>query len=173
MIMPLPVKFDGNEMFTLAVFLFLLGLFIYLPRRFFPALLIHLLLFNSFFGRSVDIVLAIPPFNIYDSFDTGKNDLFDFINYNGIYPLYGYMFFHFYDRFNRLRDWAHVLIWAVFSTTAEWVSVQFGVFTYIKWHILWSFLVYVVVYIIDILFYKWITKKLHYERKGVLRDVYE
>ncbi len=166
-LLPMPKSFDQNEIFALLITCCLIIIFIILPKRFPIHLLILFLLINSFIGRTVDTALAIPPFDIYDSFDANKHELLDEITYSIVYPIYGYVFYYFYDKFYLIPTWMNVLTWALMSTIFERISVYFNVFHYHKWHIFYSFLVYILVYLLHIKFYRLMTKQLNYTSKRV------
>ncbi|PMC35921.1 hypothetical protein CJ195_16820 [Bacillus sp. UMB0899] len=166
-ILTMPISFDQNEIFVSIIAGGLILIFILLPKRFPIHLLILFLLINSFIGRTVDTTLAIPPFDIYDSFDANKHELFDEITYSIVYSIYGYLFYYFYDKFHSIPSWVNVLAWTLLSTISERTSVYFNVFQYQNWHLFYSFLVYILVYILHVIFYRLMTKQLNYSSERV------
>ncbi|SHR95290.1 Uncharacterised protein [Mycobacteroides abscessus subsp. abscessus] len=166
-VLPLPKNFDENEIFVLLIMGGLILVFIYLPKRFPLHLLILLLLINSCIGRTVDTSIAIEPFDIYNSFDDNTHELFDEITYTIVYSLYGYLFYYFYDKFHKIPSWIFVILSALFSTVSERVSTFFNVFQYNHWNLLFSFLVYLSVFILHFLFFYWTTKQLNYTSERV------
>ncbi|MBD8069438.1 hypothetical protein [Bacillus sp. PS06] len=164
-ILIMPKKFDENEIFVLIVISGLLLISI-LTKKLFPIhVFLPIIFINSFIGQLYDVFLAIPPFDIYDSFDTTKYDLFDAVLYLIVYPLYGYLFFYSFERFYRISAWIHVIAWAGASTFFEWVSLYFNVFQYDNWHISYSFPVYLSVFTTHVFFYRWLTKQLKHPSK--------
>jgi hypothetical protein len=163
--LPLPKNFDANEIFVLIIAggLFLISLS--LPKRFPLHLFIPLFLVNSFIGRTADISLGIAPFNAYNSFDESKHELFDNIMYLVIYPIYGYLFFYFYDIYDKIPSWIQIVGWAAAGVLFEWISLKFHVFQYNNWIIGYSFPIYVFVYTFHSFFFKWICKQLRYNTK--------
>lgn len=163
----MPKSFDENEIFVLFVAMGLFLFFIILPKRFPLHLFILLFLINSYIGRTVDTSLAIRPFNIYDSFDGNTHEILDEITYSIVYPIYGYLFYYFYDKYYMIPSWIHLIVWAASSTLFEWISTRFNVFQYHNQHILYSFFVYLLVFMFHILFFRWVTNQLKYSSERV------
>lgn len=166
-VLTFPKSFDENEIFVLFVACGLILLSLILPKRFPTQLFILLFLINSVIGRTVDTTLATHPLDIYSSFDDNTHEIFDEITYSIVYSFYGYLFYYAYDKYYKLHSWFHVVIWAVSSTIFEWISIHFGVFHYHHWHILYSVIVYLLVYTFHIFFFKWASKQLHYTSERI------
>ncbi|MCX7570922.1 hypothetical protein OS242_13315 [Tumebacillus sp. DT12] len=80
------------------LFLILGLLFFLLPKRFPTSVTVLLFLFNAFFGTTADHVIALEPFDLYDTGGSPQYDFFDLLIYTIIYPLMGYLFAYTYDK---------------------------------------------------------------------------
>lgn len=165
-ILPLPVRFDGNEWFVIVSILLFGILFCSLPKRFPTILTLTLWLFNMTLSKSADYTLAAAlPFDLYDYSDTSKLDLFDEVLQFFLYPLVGYLMLHAYDvwREKRHSRLLFVILAVGASVLYEWISVQFfHVFTYKGWHLSYSAIAYVFLISSNIFFLsrlkKWLPK---------------
>ncbi|MBD0380535.1 hypothetical protein [Paenibacillus sedimenti] len=156
MILFLPIHFDANEGFITIVSIVLLLLFIALPKRIPMPVALLIMIFNSYLGRATDNILASPaPYDLYDTMDTHSYDLFDLLLYSLPYPLQGYLYVYFYDKF-RLRgayQAIHIIIWSVASIIFEAIGVWLSVFKYHGWHLSYSFPVYLLTFCLNSLLF--------------------
>ncbi|WP_052737616.1 hypothetical protein [Bacillus sp. SA1-12] len=169
-VITLPKSFDENEIFLLVIAFALLIYSILLPKRFPIHVFLVLFISNSFIGRTVDMAIAIPPIDLYSSLDSNTHELFDEIIYSVIYPLYGYLFYYFYDKYDHLPTWASIITWSIQSCFLEWISTMINIFQYNKWHIIFSFFVYLFVFSFHSFFFKWVTKQFNYTSKRTERN---
>ncbi|VBB06761.1 Hypothetical protein LUCI_1997 [Lucifera butyrica] len=152
MILYPPVKFDANECFIfLAIAANLLLIFL-LPRRFSLLTLTGIWLFNIFLAQSTDFIIGKPPLELYRFNDLKEYEYFDVLLYLLVYPPVAYFFLYFYDHRrwtgNRLRF--YLIASAFITSVLERLAVQFHVFTYIHWNLLYSYLVYLLVFALNI-----------------------
>ncbi|MBD1380714.1 hypothetical protein [Metabacillus arenae] len=169
----MPVHFDENEWFILIVLSLLVVVFWLMPRKMPISLSILIMLFFAFLGRIADFVLAFEyPLNFYDTMDTKNYDLFDFITYSIIYPLYGYFFADLYYRWNLkgLYRIYYIIGWIFLSLFFEHIASLLNVFHYNRWNMFSSFLAYIVTFLIVIFFLEQI-KKWYNREVGKFKDV--
>lgn len=169
--LPLPKHFDLNEWFTLASAIVAMGFVLMLPKRFSPVEIIAYMTFTIYLSQTVDSLIAIRPYDLYDVNDTPKIELFDMVLYYFCYPPTTYVYLYFYDKW-KLGGWKRMLYvigYALLSTILEGLADLFHVFTYKHWHLYDSFLVYVGVYTLYIFVYRlirFLLRRDHVMRAG-------
>jgi hypothetical protein len=157
----MPIHFDENEWFISIVLIVMIIFFIIIPKKLPSTLTILMMLFYAFLGRIADFILAFDyPFNLYDTMDTSSYDLFDFITYSIIYPLYGYFFANFYYRWNLKGFYRmiYIIVWISMSLLFEYAAICFQVFHFNNWNLFYSFIVYVIVFIIIVFYLELLLK---------------
>jgi hypothetical protein len=112
-----------------------------------------MMLFNVFLGQTVDYIIAVPPYDLYDVNDRPNYEIFDFILYFLLYPPTAYLVIYFYNkwRIKGLYVIAYIVGCAILTVGLEWVAHFFHVFTYKNWILIYSFPVYFAVYGLNIL----------------------
>ncbi|MGZ4134699.1 MAG: hypothetical protein ACXVC1_05360 [Tumebacillaceae bacterium] len=157
---PLPHRFDLNEWSVMIASVVLVGLVIVLPKRF-PGYFTFLnLIFTIFLVMSVDDVLALKPYDMYDWMDDEKFELFDVFTYFFMYPPMGYLFLYFYDKW-KLRSWrllVYIYSWALFSIGFEWMCIKLHILVYKGWSLVYSVPVYLAVFGIELGFFHLVQK---------------
>ncbi len=151
----LPERFDLNEWFTIVSTILAMGVALALPKRFSPVEITAYTVFTVYLSQTVDALIAIEPFDLYDVNDTSKIEWFDMIIYYFCYPPTTYIYLYFYDKW-QVRGWkrvGYVAGYSLLSTLLEGAADLFGVYTYKGWKLYYSFFVYVGVYIIYIFVY--------------------
>ncbi len=169
MIFEMPLKFDLDEWYVLGSLALLLTFVLLLPKRFPPVISLIVFLWSPSIGMISDYILGTEyPFNFYDTMDTKKYDLFDFILYAINYSLYGYLFLYFYDKyqFAKWRYVLYILSWATTSVIFEGISTLLGVYKYNNWNLAWSFVVYLIVLPLHTIVLK--TSKSAYDRTQLI-----
>jgi len=153
MILYPPERFDANEWFVLISVVLVFTVSFLLPRRLSAVDITATVVFNLYLSQSVDSMIAVAPFDLYDVSDSSKYEMLDIVIYFFLYPPVAYLFLHFYDRMEKSvgRLVLYVLGWSLFTTFLEWLSVQYRVFAYKGWHIAFSPLVYIGVYVLNIM----------------------
>ncbi|MFC5452328.1 hypothetical protein [Paenibacillus aestuarii] len=153
MILYLPLKFDANEWFILIAILFVFTTVLLLPKRFSTLFIVFMMLFNVFIGQTVDYLIAVPPYDLYDVNDRPDYELFDFLLYFLLYPPSAYIVLYFYSKWKikGLYVIAYILGCALLTTGLEWIAHFLHVFTYKGWKLVYSFPVYIGVYSFNIL----------------------
>jgi hypothetical protein len=161
-----PERFDMNEWYTLISAVLVLTIAILLPRRFSSVHITVIVVFTVFLSQTVDSLIAVQPYDLYDVSDSSKYEIIDVVIYYICYPPYAYIFVYFYDKW-KLKGILRILYiigFTLLSTALEWVSVIFHVFTYKGWHIWYSPFVYLGVYTSYILMHHvteaWLGKKI-------------
>lgn len=162
-----PERFDINEWFTIISFVVLLTIAISLPKRFSQLSITIFFVFTVFISQTVDSLIAVKPFDMYDVSDSSKYEVMDIFIYYLNYPLYTYLFLYFYDKWN-LKGMNRILYLSGFSLISvffEWLADLCNVFTYKGWNLWYSSLVYEVTFILYI-FILHLTKNLLNSDKG-------
>lgn len=145
-----PVRFDENEWVVLVSALVLLIVFIRLPKIFPPILMAIIWLFFSYLGSTTDQLLGTGYWlDLYDTMDTNIYDWYDILIYTLSYPLYGYLYCHFYKAIKGFHPRylkLYIFGWSALTTLLEWFSALLGVFTYKGWHPYYSFPFYLLLF---------------------------
>lgn len=148
MILHPPERFDLNEWFTLLSAVLVLTVSWKLPKRFSPAAIVVIVVFTLFLAQTVDSLIAVKPYDLYDVSDSSKYEITDIVIYYLSYPPATYLYLYGYDKwkFKGLPLSLYVLGAASGSVFLEWLADLSGVFAYKDWKLGYSFIVYVVVY---------------------------
>lgn len=128
-------------------FTFLILYAFYMRKRLTKMEIYATTVFALLFGLTTDVVLDLH-YNIYGYFDKGfqwKKLLAVFM----YFPATNLLFLNFYP-FNKsvLKKLLYLLIWASFSVTFEWLSVQTYFFYYNGWKLWYSGLLYPFIFLI-------------------------
>lgn len=157
----LPDSMGSAEWFVLGAIFILSLLFFLLPKRFPTSVTVLLFLFNAFFGTTADHVIALEPFDLYDTGGSSQYDLFDLLIYTIIYPLMGYLFAYTYDkwRFRGSYQTVQLLLWVALSVLIEAASVQMGVYRYKSWTLAYSAISYFIIFIVNAMFMQFVLTR--------------
>jgi hypothetical protein len=113
-----------------------------------------------FIPKVFDTVIGTKPFDFYDINDSPKYEVFDLLNFF-LYAPFGYLFLYFFDRWN-IRGFS-ILIYIVLGSGIavgfEWLGVKAHVFTFSGWRSSYSFLVYLIVQSVFVVFYLWMKRR--------------
>jgi hypothetical protein len=156
----MPERFDGNDWFILISMLVAYGLVWFLPRAFPRSISLLVMIFSLSVAKGTDNTLGIKPFDLYDTNQLPKFDWTDLFTWL-LYPAFGYLLIYFYQRL-RIHGAAipvYILIWASFATVYEAVSVYYQVFQYKGWTLHYSFVVYLLVQSLTLIFFHWIKRE--------------
>lgn len=153
--MPLPKKFDENEIFILILCVLYTFIFVkLLPKRFSYSTSIILFLFNISIGITVDHFLAGPPLDLYDVMDSKEFELLDLFLYLFIYGPATYTFIFIYDKWFYHKSVIKKLIFLLFisllNTVFEYLAFILDVYKYNGWKVYYSIPVYFLVYCTNI-----------------------
>jgi hypothetical protein len=149
MILILPLHFDANEGLATVIMVILLFLLCVLPKRIPLPVTLLIMIFNSYLGRAMDNILAIDyPFNLYDTMDTPTYDLYDFLLYTIVFPLYGYFYVYFYHKYplRGVYQVIHIVIWSAASVLFEALGHLLSIFQYNNWHLSYSLPIYLLTF---------------------------
>ncbi len=116
-------------------------------------------LFGLAFQQQVDIYLNLE-YDLYGFFEKGV-DWLSIIPILGLFPSGALIFVNFYPLNNRKRAILYILLWTVFLTSFEYLSLQSGYFYFNGWKLWWSFLEYPILLLINISFYAFYIKITH------------
>lgn len=161
MILPLPEKFDANEVFIITSTVLTMVLLFLIPRRL-SAVTIHVIwTFNVFVALLADITIGVKPNQFYFTIDHKTHELFDVILHFVTYPTLPYFVVNFYQQYKpkNIKLVFYLIFWAGAAIALEWFSVKFHVFTYTGWKLSLSFLVYLVVFAANIWLLNIVEKK--------------
>jgi hypothetical protein len=152
MILPLPEKFDSNEIFIILSTVLTWALMFILPRRLTAVTITIIWTFNVFLALSADITIGVKPYELYFTIDHKKHELFDVLLHFVTYPTLPYFVVNFYqhNKPKGLKHLSYIIFWAGVATAIEWTSVKFHVFTYTGWKLYLSFFTYMVVFAANI-----------------------
>lgn len=150
-----PKHFDSNEWFVIGTSLFMILIFLLLPRRFSICQILVLFVFNFFTATSGDTVFAGPPYNLYDVMDRPKFGVMDLVLYFFDYPIVAYVSVYFFDKWHvkGIRLFLYLLVWAILTVILERISAFFHVFTYRGWNLFDSLLVYFIAYALNVVIF--------------------
>jgi len=156
----LPTEFDQNEWFVLIWLIISYTVAVLLPKKFPLSVTILIMLYGSTVGRVCDHFLAGPEIDLYKIMDTKNYDLFDLFTYF-LYAPFSYFFIYIYEWFE--INGGKTLYYLIVSSTAgagfEWLSKEFGVFTYNDWKLIYSLTVYLFVQCLTLLLYNRIKRE--------------
>jgi hypothetical protein len=166
MMLPLPEKFDANEIFIIFSTVIAWFLMFISPRRLSAVTIIIIWTFNVFLALLADITIGIKPYDFYFTIDHSKHELFDVLLHFVTYPTLPYFVVNFYQhkKSKGLKRLSYIIIWAGVAIAIEWISLKFHVFTYTGWKLYLSFFVYIVVFAANIWLSNFIEKKHPYKR---------
>lgn len=162
MILYPPVQFDGNEWFIILAAILNFMILFRLPRTFKVIEIVIIWIFNYFLAEFADFSIAVPPLDFYDFNDWPEYEYFDLVLYVFIYPPAAYLMLYYYHKW-KLRGWplaVYILMWAFITTGLEGAAAIFHVFTYKKWKLIYSFPAYVLIYGLNILVFRFVSKQL-------------
>ncbi|MFB5188975.1 CBO0543 family protein [Alicyclobacillus fastidiosus] len=152
----LPQRFDENEWFILSISC-LLVLLIWLLQKNWPKLsiteLIFIFLFNQCFSAIIDHLLAMPPFDWYDTGDHPYPAMDDIFLHVMMYPGMTYIVLYVYMLWRPKYAWliGYIIVCSFVTTVLDWMSTRyFHVITYKSWNIMYSFGFYSLVFVINI-----------------------
>jgi hypothetical protein len=161
--MPLPTKWDENEIFIiiLSVLLTIIAIKM-LPKRLPYTTSILIFLFNISMGIAVDHILAGPPLDLYDVLDSEKFELFDLILYFFVYGPYLYIVMFCYDKWfsekSKRMKFIFLFFIALLNVGLEFIAAKLDVYMYKGWNLFDSFLVYLLAYLLNILLFHLLKK---------------
>lgn len=90
MILPLPEKFDANEIFIISSTVLTFALMFKLPRHLSAVTITILWTFNIFLALTADITLSVKPYELYFTIDHKTHELFDVLLHLVTYPTLPY-----------------------------------------------------------------------------------
>lgn len=166
----LPLKFDENEWFILAITI-LVSISVYYitvkNRRFLWSEIICISLFNLQLTTLGDYFLAMPPYDFYDTVDRNSGEIADVFLQNIVYPGTILFFMHCYKRLTP-HKLVFILISTVLLSIFETISVNiFSLFTYKSWRPYYSVIFYFLVMISNVVYFEKLNKFLTKRRSLV------
>nr|AYQ74293.1 hypothetical protein EAV92_18005 [Cohnella candidum] len=107
----------------------------------------------------MDHSIGSPPIDVYDTNINPALTFTDFLTWC-MYPIFGYVFIYLYDlwKIGGLGIPLYVLAWAILGACFEKLSVVFRVFQYKDWSTYDSFLIYVIVQLLTVVFFRILMK---------------
>jgi VanZ family protein len=165
MILPIPEKFDANEIYIIFSTVLTWALMFILPRRLSAVTITIIWTFNVFLALLADITISVKPYDFYFTIDHKTHELFDVLLHFATYPTLSYFVVNFYqhNKPKGLNYLSYIIFWAVAAIAIEWISLKFHVFTYTGWKLYLSFLVYLVVFAANIWLSNFVEKKHPYK----------
>ncbi|RTR25958.1 hypothetical protein EKG37_22255 [Robertmurraya yapensis] len=168
MILPLPEKFDENEIFIIFSTVFALVLMFIVPRRLSAVTIVIIWTFNVFLALLADITISIKPYNFYFTIDHDTHELFDVLLHFATYPTVPYFLVNLYQykKPRGLKLLSYIIFFAGVAIVLEYTAVQFHVFTYTGWKLYLSFITYLILFAVNIELVNFIGKKHPYKRES-------
>lgn len=157
-------SFDWNEWFVIIVIISLHGLMIITPKIFSKTEGIAHYLYGITIVYLFDHTLSTKPWDFYDVNDNSNFQLFDFLYYIMNGP-FSYYFIYLYQKLkiDGFRTILYLLLWSSLAVLMEWVGFKIGLFHYDKgYNMHWSFPIYMMVQIIQIIFYHKIRRSMNH-----------
>jgi hypothetical protein len=150
--MPLPTKFDINEIFIIVIGIILSLIFVkILPNRLTYTTSIILFLHKISIAIAVDHILAGPPLDLYDVLDSKKFEFFDLILYLFLYGPFTYIIIYVYDKWffhkSFFKKFIYLVIITLINLGCEFVANKLNIYVYKGWKLYYSIPVYLIVYI--------------------------
>lgn len=155
-------SFDWNEWFVIIVLISLHALMIITPKIFSKTEGIAHYLYGVTIVYFFDHTLSTRPWDFYDVNDNSNFQIFDFLYYIMNGP-FSYYFIYLYQKLkiDGFRTILYLLLWSSLAVLMEWVGFRMGLFHYDKgYNMHWSFPIYMMVQIIQIMFYHKIRRSM-------------
>lgn len=159
-------SFDWNEWFVIIMIFSLNGLIIKTPGIFTKMEGIAHYLYGITIVYFFDHTLSTKPWDFYDVNDNSNFQLVDFLYYIMNGPI-SYYFIYLYQKLKigGFRTLLYLFIWSGFAVLTEWVGFKIGLFHYDKgYKMYWSFPIYMIVQIIQIIFYHKIRRSMEHHK---------
>jgi hypothetical protein len=162
MILPLPKSFDSNEWFIIGASIVAWGCAFPLVRRQQPLLVLGIWLFNFLLAQMADFTLAVKPFDLYNINDRKEYGLFDLILYMVTYPPVGMLAAALPSRLrmNAAQTTVFILAASALTVGLEYAAHLAGVYHYHGWKLIYSYPSYIVSFLLNLWFYRYITRNL-------------
>lgn len=161
MILYPPIHFDANEWFILVISVASWGIFLLLPNRLSYVTLFIIWLFNGLLAFTADFSIGVKPFDLYDFGDRPEFEWFDIILYLFTYPPSQFFMLYFYSRW-RPTGWylfGYLLLFSLTTVGLEAISTYcFHVFTYKGWKLHYSAPIYLIIYTLNLLVFRFIQR---------------
>ncbi|KGX85918.1 CBO0543 family protein [Pontibacillus marinus] len=151
----LPKRFDENETYIIVIATLVTWICLYVQKRYKPIRsteYLSLFLLNAYLAVVGEAFLAEPPLDLYDTVDKPKAEIADIILQIFVYPPTIIIAMQYYA-YRKPQAW-YPLVFAGVLTLLEWISIEaFHLFQYKKWNIYYSYFLYVIVMVLNILFF--------------------
>ncbi|WP_026581409.1 CBO0543 family protein [Bacillus sp. J33] len=121
---------------------------------------IAIYVFNAWFGTVGDSLFAGPPLDFYDTLDYAHGEFFDSVLQVFVYPIPIIVSIFFYRKYNP-NNLFYIVLWAGILCTLEWASETFfNLFQYKEWKLWYSFVFYMFVISVNLIFANKVKKLL-------------
>lgn len=166
-----PERFDGNEIYVLCIGFGVIGILFYLQKKYkclYMAELIFIWAFDHMLSVTSDYLLALPPLDLYDTFDESDADLVDIwvhiIGYPGVVIVF--VCIYALAKPKGIKKIALVLLGALTGAVIEFIGANYiHLYLYKRWNTFYSFLFYIGVFYINFFIYdkvhEYIDRKRH------------
>jgi hypothetical protein len=164
-----PERFDGNEIYVICIALIIVGVLYFLEKKYkclYASELLFIWAFDHMLSVTGDYLLALPPWDLYDTFDEADVDLVDILVHTIDYPGLVIIFVCIYalTKARGIRKVAIVLSGAFTGAVVEFIGVMYlHTFLYKRWNTFYSFLFYILVFSINLYIYdkvhQYVTEK--------------
>jgi hypothetical protein len=156
----LPTRFDENEWFAIVITILISCGVYYITvknRKLLWSEIICIYLLNLQMTTIGDYFLAMPPYDFYDTVDKNSGELTDIILQNIVYPGTILWLMHDYKSKKRSKI-KFIIITTVLLSVLEEISIRFfHLFVYKNWEFYYSAFFYLLVMIINVIYYEKLT----------------
>jgi hypothetical protein len=149
-----------NQWFLLVGLIVSYGVVLLLPRKLPRSVSFLMMMLSASLALGFDHTIGVPPYDLYDTnIDPAFTlaDLFLAL----LYLPFGYFFVYGYRqlKIRRLGIPFYILVWSLFGTGFEAIALHFHVYTYKGWSLRYSFVVYVCVQLISVIYYHLLMRR--------------
>lgn len=163
MIMYPPEQFDQNEWFIIFASVAIWIILLWVRPRFGTSTMVMIWMLNVMLAGTADFLIAAKPYDFYSLNDHPDSEWFDMVLYFLLYPPTAVLGLHIQQKwgYSMIKIMAMTFLWAGISVELEWIALHFQVFTYKKWHLYYSFLVYMAVFPLNVMVLRFLQKQIH------------
>ncbi|MFT4413303.1 hypothetical protein ACLM5H_05525 [Fredinandcohnia humi] len=162
MILYPPKQFDQNEWFIIFSVVAIWIILLWVRPRFGTTTIIMIWMFNVFLAETADFLIAAKPYDFYSLNDHPDYEWFDVVLYFLLYPPAALLGLHVQQKwgYSMFKIMGMTFLWAGVSVGLEWIALNNQVFTYKKWHLYYSLIVYILVFPLNVTVFRFVRKQI-------------
>ncbi|WP_100487987.1 hypothetical protein [Sporolactobacillus pectinivorans] len=150
-----------NEWFIIVTGITAYSLIFFLPKKFTRAQTVLTLFIGIYFVVFFDHTMCVEPLDYYDVNDSNKIDIWDVLSYI-MYGPFAYLFIYGYTLLRKSKStyFFYLLVWTIFSITAEALAWHAGVYHYRRgYRIFFSIPIYLLVLSLTMIYFQLFIRK--------------